>query len=196
MVNLDFKSNGIHIFIKNGKRYINYGAGDINAGKYYYLNVLSTFHLGNSFLRDLLMNSITNLYNLTSGVYSQETFVKATGDNIRKITDFNYRCQMSMFLLVIYLAMIDLEENSHFPKGSGKRMVYESCREVLINGMDYKKAAVMFQKERTDPSISFLNHDWDDYGTSGSNYGWYNDYSDDVIDDAFDGHPEATWNVD
>lgn len=27
-------------------------------------------------------------------------------------------------------------------------------------------------------------------------YGYYNGYSDDVIDDAFDGCPEATWNVD
>lgn len=37
---------------------------------------------------------------------------------------------------------------------------------------------------------------WDDYGTSGEKYGYYNGYSDDVIDDAFDGCPEATWNVD
>ena len=36
----------------------------------------------------------------------------------------------------------------------------------------------------------------DDYGTSGEKYGYYNGYSDDVIDDAFDGCPEATWNVD
>lgn len=36
----------------------------------------------------------------------------------------------------------------------------------------------------------------DDYGRSGEKYGWYNGWSDDVIDDAFDGDPEATWNVD
>ena len=35
---------------------------------------------------------------------------------------------------------------------------------------------------------------WDDYGTSGEKYGYYNGYSDDVIDDAFDGCPEATGN--
>ncbi len=39
-------------------------------------------------------------------------------------------------------------------------------------------------------------NEWDDYGTSGEKYGFYNGYSDDVIDDAFDGCPEATWNVD
>lgn len=37
---------------------------------------------------------------------------------------------------------------------------------------------------------------WDDYGKSGEKYGWYNGFSDDVIDDAFEGDPEATWNVD
>lgn len=36
----------------------------------------------------------------------------------------------------------------------------------------------------------------DDYGTSGEKYGWYNGWSDDVIDDAFEGDPENTWNVD
>jgi hypothetical protein len=36
----------------------------------------------------------------------------------------------------------------------------------------------------------------DEYGSSGEKYGWYNGFSDDAIDDAFDGEPEATWNVD
>lgn len=39
-------------------------------------------------------------------------------------------------------------------------------------------------------------NEWDDYGTSGEKYGYYNGYSDDVIDDAFEGCPEATLNVD
>jgi hypothetical protein len=37
---------------------------------------------------------------------------------------------------------------------------------------------------------------WSDYGQSGEKYGWYNGFSDDVIDDAFEGDPELTWNVD
>jgi len=36
----------------------------------------------------------------------------------------------------------------------------------------------------------------DDYGTSYEKYGGYNGWSDDVIDDAFEGDPENTWNVD
>lgn len=36
----------------------------------------------------------------------------------------------------------------------------------------------------------------EDYGSSGEKYGWYNGFSDDVIDDAFEGDPSNTWNVD
>jgi hypothetical protein len=36
----------------------------------------------------------------------------------------------------------------------------------------------------------------DDYGSSGEKYGWYNGWSDDVINDAFEGDPMNTWNVD
>jgi hypothetical protein len=38
--------------------------------------------------------------------------------------------------------------------------------------------------------------DDDDYGSSGEKYGWYNGWSDDAIDDAFEGDPMNTWNVD
>jgi hypothetical protein len=40
------------------------------------------------------------------------------------------------------------------------------------------------------------NDSSDDYGSSGEKYGWYNGFSDDAIDDAFEGDPENTWNVD
>jgi hypothetical protein len=41
------------------------------------------------------------------------------------------------------------------------------------------------------------NYDvYDEYGNSGEKYGWYNGWSDDAIDDAFEGDPENTWNVD
>lgn len=41
----------------------------------------------------------------------------------------------------------------------------------------------------------YLNNE-DDYGTCYDQYGGYNGWSDDVINDAFDGDPSATWNVD
>lgn len=40
------------------------------------------------------------------------------------------------------------------------------------------------------------DYDNDNYGSSYEKYGGYNGWSDDVIDDAFEGDPENTWNVD
>jgi hypothetical protein len=48
------------------------------------------------------------------------------------------------------------------------------------------------QEQEWDDQDDYYNH----YGSSGEKYGWYNGWSDDVIDDAFEGDPENTWNVD
>jgi len=50
-------------------------------------------------------------------------------------------------------------------------------------------------KENDDIIDDFEFDDYD-YGSSTEKYGGYNGFSDDVIDDAFEGDLEATWNVD
>jgi hypothetical protein len=50
--------------------------------------------------------------------------------------------------------------------------------------------------DEDDFNIQEEDDDYDNYGKSGEKYGWYNGWSDDVIDDAFEGDPENTWNVD
>jgi len=45
-------------------------------------------------------------------------------------------------------------------------------------------------------SVATRFHYYDKYGKSGEIYGWYNGWSDDVINDAFEGDLENTWNVD
>lgn len=50
-----------------------------------------------------------------------------------------------------------------------------------------------------DKNSCYDDEDDDDFDLSwlaNSRYGGYNGYSDDVIDDVFDGDPEATWNID
>lgn len=42
----------------------------------------------------------------------------------------------------------------------------------------------------------YYDYDEEDYEPSYDRYGGYNGYDDDTIDDAFDGDPDATWNVD
>ena len=54
-------------------------------------------------------------------------------------------------------------------------------------------------EEQEEDDLMDLNENYnsnDDYGRSGEKYGWYNGFSDDAIDDAFEGDPDATWNVD
>lgn len=54
-----------------------------------------------------------------------------------------------------------------------------------------------FEEEDYDFYDPHDNYDpSDEYGTSYEKYGGYNGYSDDVIDDAFEGDPSNTWNVD
>ena len=66
------------------------------------------------------------------------------------------------------------------------------------------EALTALNKKLVPPSNSSIHtsdeDDYDDYeedyGSSGEKYGWYNGFSDDVIDDAFEGDPSNTWNVD
>lgn len=202
MINLQFNFHGIRIFIKNGRRKIDYGDGEYDAGKYYYLNVLESLRSEKP-ISDILQKSISNLYQITGKTYDGDGFWNAIKLEINKLSDINAQWQIYALLLIIYLAMVDLEESNKYLSEFGKTMVYESCITVLKGEKGYKDAAIMFQKTpdlistNSNSDDNFQNHNnWDDYGKSGEDYGWYNDYSDDVIDDAFDGHPEATWNID
>ena len=56
-------------------------------------------------------------------------------------------------------------------------------------------------EEQDEELEDFYEEDYSDdpvnsYGRSTEKYGGYNGYSDDVIDDAFEGDPSATWNID
>jgi hypothetical protein len=63
-----------------------------------------------------------------------------------------------------------------------------------------ERARVSKLEEYYEEQVSFGDDDFDypeeDYGSSGEKYGWYNGFSDDAIDDAFEGDPMNTWNVD
>ena len=72
-----------------------------------------------------------------------------------------------------------------------------------IESSDIKKPLENENDEIEDSSFVSEEEFWDDEddsdnhsGSGGEKYGWYNGFSDDAIDDAFEGDPEATWNVD
>lgn len=50
--------------------------------------------------------------------------------------------------------------------------------------------------DKYEPDDYFDDNYHDDYGSSYEKYGGYNGWSDDAIDDAFEGDPMNTWNVD
>lgn len=84
-----------------------------------------------------------------------------------------------------------------------------TLREIkgLIPGFKLSELASISQKKKEAESEATINtyntvtedyrHDpYEDYGSSGEVFGWYNGWSDDAIYDAFEGDPDATWNVD
>jgi hypothetical protein len=66
--------------------------------------------------------------------------------------------------------------------------------------MEAEQARVLKLDEYYEEQASLEDEDYDnsddDYGSSGEKYEWYNGFSDDAIDDAFEGDPMNTWNVD
>lgn len=90
-------------------------------------------------------------------------------------------------------------ENIDFdPKGLGNT---ENPKEE--NNSEFSELSNSVEEEddeyiEDEEDFNTLNEDdnYDNYGKSSEKYGWYNGWSDDVIDDAFEGDPENTWNVD
>lgn len=167
-----------------------------NAGKYYYLDVLYGIVLGlNGNQKNHLYNELKNLHDRTSAEYDSSILKKGFLDTFGKYwPDNNYQC--ACFFVTIYLAMVDLEDGKkNYPHSMGKTMVLRSCEAVILKGVDPRAAATMFERKHNTVSDG-----WDEcFGGDDSRYdkyNAYNGYDDDTIDEAFDGHPEATWNVD
>lgn len=57
---------------------------------------------------------------------------------------------------------------------------------------DYRKPAVLLSDYIPEEKTSYSD---DDYDNGYSKYGGYNGYDDQTIDDAFEGDPSLTWNV-
>lgn len=184
------------ITYENGRRYVTINGEKHNAGKYFYLNVLDSF---TSPVSNQMLLWITNIYNATNSNYNPDV-IRYICDVQKSVVDPAY-AGLDAFLTVIYLAMFDLETSKLYSNSLGKDIVYRSCQAVLQKQKTAKEAAVMFESKReatghSNSECGDYYNEWDDYGTSGEKYGYYNGYSDDVIDDAFDGCPEATGNID
>ena len=80
-----------------------------------------------------------------------------------------------------------LEEKECDNKIMGDKVQFEEPSVVISDKMPESKESNFYSDE------SYYEDDYDD---SSSKYGDYNGWDDDTIDEAFDGNPELTWNID
>ena len=167
------------------------------ADKYYYLNELQRIvRKMNDKQKKMLYNELKNLHDRTSAEYDSSIRNRSFLNTFGKYWPDNEH-QCACFFVTIYLAMVDLEQGkSIYPHSMGKTMVFKSCEAVILNGANYEDAARMFERKHNDVSYNDWDEDYEIYDSPYEKYNGYNGYDDDTIDIAFDGHPEATWNVD
>lgn len=156
MFQKEFNINGYQIYYKNNHRYMKFPVKkiklqkgflefptypDMNVGKYYYLNVLSGIAKESKYVprsKDIL----DWIYYNTQRFYDNKIVEKLIELGL-KLNDNS----LAPFFTIIYLAMLDLEIDSPYPIGSGKKIVYESCIAVLLKNYDVQTAANMFSKK-------------------------------------------------
>ena len=168
-----------------------------NAGKYYYLSILQNTVLKLDRSQKIqLYNDLKNLHDRTSAEFDFSILKNGFLDTFGKYWPGNEH-QCASFFTLIYLAMIDLEQGkSIYPHSRGKTMVLKSCEAIILKGANYEDAARMFERQNDDVSYNDWHGNYDVEDFPYEKYHGYNGYDDDTIDEAFDGYPEATWNVD
>lgn len=145
MVNVTLKFKDGTIFSKDGRRYLNYGDGDVVAGKYYYLKILNGIHLScDKEVCNRYMKIIYALYCVATSEFNPKVIASLL-DIERKSSKED--SGIALFMSVIYLAMVDLEQSKKTKKAMGKKIVYESCKDVLVNGKSDQSATEMFAKQ-------------------------------------------------
>lgn len=159
------------------------GEGIDNAGKYYYLRILENYKdIGNRTYQDLeyICNMVSDRYSLDV----EKELCRRFSDRI--YGEGNGAC---IFMTIIYLAMIDLEEGKKHYNWLGKELVLNSCKAVLIDGISYEKAAVMGPK--TIVVNGELYDDYDDEEEEEDDertFGWTAHDIDEAYDIAYEGN--------
>ena len=122
---------------------------------------------------------------LTFGMYIGKSIQNILQDNpaylvwcVKWLDHFHLSFDTYDFMCQQYPNLVTDALSSMWNKKQNQYMVLNKSNELVIS----------------DFNELYNHHDY--YGQSGEKYGWYNGWSDDAIDDAFEGDPENTWNVD
>ena len=156
---VNFKDGSrIYYKFKNNsyRRVIQYSSGDCvdNAGKYYYLEELQDYRN----IGERTFNALKVICDLTTEKYSYEMIKKIDQLFCNEI----YGEYANVFFTVIYLSMVDLEESKKHAKWPGKRLVLESCRQVLLENVSYEDAAVIRGYNEYTPTNLIEEEDYEE----------------------------------
>lgn len=114
-----------------------------NAGKYYYLKTLVEHRDDDD--RPLGHEIYSELEYICSKA-TAEFDLELVRDIYRRVRQKEFFEQAEVFFTVVYLAMVDLEANKLEDHWLGKKMVLNTCRAVLLEGIPYEEAAEMYVK--------------------------------------------------
>lgn len=182
------------------KDFIDTKTKKVNAGKFFYLGFIQTIasRLDDN-QKKQLYNDIKKLHDRASSVYDSSLLNQAFLSTFGKYMP-NHKIKCAAVFVAIYLAMIDLEDGKvQYPHSLGKTMVLMSCETIIFKHMDYRLVANMFKRKpkKTLYDDELIIEDYiDEEDSPYAKYNGFNGFDDDTIDIAFDGIPEATWNVD
>lgn len=153
MENVTLKFGNGTIFCKDGKRYIHHRDEDQVAGKYYYLRVLYLIHL--NFPEEVCNKYMKIIYALccvASKKFNPKVITSLIDIEKEEGKDAN---GLALLMSIIYLAMIDLEQGKKTSKALGKKIVYDSCLDVLIKGVQDFTDAEKYDKKPDDEDDVF-----------------------------------------
>lgn len=170
------------------------------ADRFHYLGVLYGMVRGmDETQKQQLYNDLKTLHDFVDTEYNPKVRSHKFLSTFGKYNP-NNSVQCAEMFITIYLDMLDLEVGkSQYPNSLGKTMVLKTCEAVILKGVHYEEAAMMFSKKKQTKSNDYIfdnDYYYDNSNSRYEKYNGYNGFDDDTIDEAFDGRPDATWNAD
>ena len=146
--------------------------------------------------RTQLYNELKELHDKVGNVSDSQIINKDFLRTFGKYWQDN-QVQCAAFFTTIYLAMLDMEEErKNNPESKGKSFVLKFLETIILKDADPRDPATYLDRTQKSRKDDIWGDDYSNVDSPYEKYNGYNGYDDDTIDEAFDGFPEATWNVD
>ena len=146
--------------------------------------------------RSQLYNELKELHDKVGNVNDSQIINKDFLRTFGKYWSDN-QVQCAAFFTTIYLAMLDMEEKKKKnPEFEGKSFILRFLETIILKDEDPRDPATYLDRTQKPRKDDIWSDDYSNVDSPYEKYNGYNGYDDDTIDEAFDGYPKATWNVD